>query len=58
MRILIAVARDWGSIDGSNALSYVLVGGLAGLLAGLLALDVHMRRRIAGWTQEISIKSG
>ena len=42
--ILVAVARDWDSIDSSNALSYVLVGGLAALLAGLLALAVHMRR--------------
>lgn len=42
--ILVAVARDWGSIDSSNPLSYALVGGLAALLAGLLALAVHMRR--------------
>jgi hypothetical protein len=42
--ILVAVARDWDSIDSSNALSYLLVGGLAALLAALLALDVHMRR--------------
>ena len=45
--ILVAVARDWGSVDGSNALAYVLVAGLAALLAGLLALDVHMRRTAA-----------
>jgi len=42
--ILLAVARGWDSIDSSNALSYLLVGGLATLLVGLLALDVHMRR--------------
>ncbi len=53
--ILIAVARDWSSIDDSNALSYVLVGGLAALLAGLLALDLHMRRQFSGGTQENAI---
>jgi len=42
--ILVAVARDWSSIDSSNALSYVFVAGLAALLAGLLTLDLHMRR--------------
>jgi hypothetical protein len=42
--ILVAVVRARDSLDSSNALSYVLVGGLATLLAGLLALDVHMRR--------------
>jgi hypothetical protein len=41
--ILVAVARAWDDIDSSNALSYVLVAGLAALLAGLLALWVHMR---------------
>ena len=42
--ILVAIARDWSSIDSSNPLALVLVAGLAALLAGLLALDVHMRR--------------
>jgi hypothetical protein len=42
--ILVAVARDRGSIDAANALSYVIVAGLAALLAGLLVLDLHMRR--------------
>jgi peptidoglycan/LPS O-acetylase OafA/YrhL len=42
--ILVAVARDRGSIDTANALSYVIVAGLAALLAGLLVLDLHMRR--------------
>ena len=42
--ILIAVARDWGSIDSSDPLAFVLVAGLASLLIGLLALLAHMRR--------------
>ncbi len=43
--ILLAAARDWGSFDTSNALSYVFVAGLGALLAGLLALELYMRRR-------------
>ena len=43
--ILVAAARDWGSFDTSNELSYVFVLGLGGLLAGLLALELAMRRR-------------
>ena len=43
--ILVAIARDWSAIDSSNPLAIVLVAGLAALLAGLLALDVHMRHR-------------
>ena len=43
--ILLAAARDWDSFDTSNALSYVFVVGLGGLLAGLLALELYMRRR-------------
>ena len=43
--ILIAAARDWGSFDTSNELSYVFVLGLATLLAGLVALELYMRRR-------------
>jgi len=42
--ILLAAARDWGSFDTSNALSYVFVAGLGGLLAGLFALELYMRR--------------
>jgi hypothetical protein len=42
--ILLAAARDWGSFDTSNELSYVFVIGLGGLLAGLLALELRMRR--------------
>jgi len=42
--ILLAAARDWGSFDTSNELSYVFVAGLGGLLAGLLALELYMRR--------------
>jgi hypothetical protein len=42
--ILLAAARDWGSFDTSNELSYVFVVGLGGLLAGLLALELYMRR--------------
>ena len=42
--ILVATARESGSLDADNALSYVFVVGIAGLLAGLLALDVYMRR--------------
>lgn len=43
--ILLAAARDWGSFDTSNELTYVFVLGLGGLLAGLLALEAYMRRR-------------
>ncbi len=43
--ILLAAARDWGSFDTSNVLSYIFVAGLGGLLAGLLALELHMRRQ-------------
>ena len=42
--ILLAAARDWGSFDTENALSYAFVLGLAGLLAGLVALELYMRR--------------
>jgi hypothetical protein len=42
--ILVAVVRAWDSIDSSNSLSYIFVAGLSALLAGLLALDLHMRR--------------
>lgn len=42
--ILLAAARDWGSFDTSNVLTYVFVGGLGALLAGLLALAGLMRR--------------
>ena len=42
--ILIAVARDWNSIDSSDPLAFVLVAGLASLLVGLLALAAYMRR--------------
>ena len=42
--ILVAVARDWDSIDSSNPLAFALVAGLAALLLGLLALAAHMRR--------------
>ncbi|HWI08253.1 MAG TPA: hypothetical protein VNT54_12160 [Solirubrobacteraceae bacterium] len=44
--ILIAAARDWGSFDTSNELSYVFVVALAALLAGLVALELYMRRRV------------
>jgi hypothetical protein len=42
--ILVAAARDWGSFDTSNGLAYVFVVGLGGLLLGLLALELHIRR--------------
>ncbi len=41
--ILLGAARDWGSFDTSNALSYVFVVGLGALLAGLLALEVYLQ---------------
>lgn len=41
--ILLAAARDWGSFDTSNELSYVFVLGLGGLLAGLVLLELYMR---------------
>lgn len=43
--ILVAAARDWGSMDTSNWLSYGFVVGLGGLLAGLIALELYMRGR-------------
>lgn len=46
--ILVAAARDWDSFDTSNELTYVFVAGLSGLLAGLLALELYMRRRPSG----------
>jgi hypothetical protein len=46
--ILVAAARDWASFDASNALAYVFVLGLGGLLVGLLALEVHIRRLAPG----------
>ena len=42
--ILLATARDWGSFDTSNGLTYVFVVGLGGLLLGLLALELYIRR--------------
>jgi len=42
--LIVGAARDWGSFDTDNALSYVFVLGLGGLLAGLLALELYMRR--------------
>ena len=44
--ILVATARAWDGVDSSNALAYVLVGGLGALLIGLLALSWHMRRGV------------
>jgi hypothetical protein len=40
--ILLGTARAWDDIDTANALAYVFVGGLGGLLAALLALERHM----------------
>ena len=45
--ILLAAARDWGSFDTSNGLAYVFVVGLGGLLLGLLALELYIRRLTA-----------
>jgi hypothetical protein len=42
--ILLAAARDWSSFDTSNGLAYVFVVGLGGLLLGLLALELYIRR--------------
>jgi hypothetical protein len=46
--ILLAAARDWGSFDTSNNLTYVFVVGLGGLLLGLLALELYLRRLTPG----------
>ena len=46
--ILLAAARDWGSFDKDNELSYVFVGGLCALLISLLALELYMKREEAG----------
>jgi hypothetical protein len=42
--VLLAAARDWGSFDTSSGLAYVFVVGLGGLLLGLLALELYVRR--------------
>jgi len=42
--ILLGVIRAWGDFDTSNALTYVFVGGISLLLAGLVALAVFMER--------------
>ncbi len=41
--ILLGSARAWDSFDTSNELSYVFLGGLGVLFAGLLALELSMR---------------
>jgi hypothetical protein len=41
--ILVGAARAWSDFDTSNALTYVFVGGLGALLAGLVALDLYLR---------------
>jgi hypothetical protein len=40
--ILVGVARAWDEFDTSNVVTYLIVGGLALLLAGLLALAAYM----------------
>lgn len=47
--ILLAAARDWGSFDTGNPLTYVFVVGLGLLLAGLLVLAQYMRRLSPGF---------
>ena len=42
--ILLGVIRAWDDFDTSNALTYVFVGGISLLLAGLVALMVFMER--------------
>jgi len=39
--ILLGAARAWDDFDTSSALSYVFVGGLGLLLAGLIALELY-----------------
>lgn len=41
--ILLGAARAWEDFDTSNALSYVFVGGLGLLCAGLVALELYLR---------------
>jgi hypothetical protein len=43
--ILVGAARDWDSFDSGSVWSYVFVGGLGVLFAGLLALALYMRGR-------------
>jgi len=43
--MLIAVVRAWGDFDRSNWLTWVFVGGIAGMFVGLLALDIVMDSR-------------
>jgi uncharacterized membrane protein YqhA len=45
--ILLGVIRAWGDFDTSNALTYVFVGGISLLLAGLVALVVVMERPLS-----------
>jgi hypothetical protein len=40
--ILLGTARAWEDVDTSNALAYVFVAGIAGLLVALLALEWYM----------------
>jgi hypothetical protein len=42
--ILLGVIRAWSDFDTSNAVTYVFVGGISFLLAGLVALVVYMER--------------
>ena len=41
--ILVGAARAWDDFDTSNSVTYLFVGGLALLLAGLAALALHMQ---------------
>jgi hypothetical protein len=40
--ILLGTVRAWDDLDTSNAGTYLFVGGLGALLAGLVALDMYM----------------
>jgi hypothetical protein len=43
--VLVGVVRFWGNFDGSNALTWLVVGGMALYLALVSALYVRMERR-------------
>ncbi len=43
--MLVAVVRGWGDFDRSNWLTWVFIGGIAGMFVGLLALSIVMESR-------------
>jgi hypothetical protein len=50
--ILLGAARAWSDFDPSNPLTWLFVGGLAALLAGILIIYVFMETRRNAQAQE------